>query len=100
MAIDYSSPDSQEDIIQQCAEAHENRSNVLSRRNDVNLVVKLADSVAVKFGIGVTAAEAAAQKFASEQLDRKVVCVPSVVQFFTRPSGQLWTVGYLVMRLR
>ena len=99
MAIDYSSSESQENIIQQCQRARNNRSNLLSRYNDVNLVIKLADNVAVKFGIGVTAAEAEAQTFASHNLDRKVVCVPSVIQFFTRPSNQLWTTGYLVMAL-
>lgn len=99
MASDFDTAESQEHIILQCQEARNHRSNLLSRYNDVNLVVKLSEDVAVKFGIGVTAAEAESQRFAYENLDRKVVCVPRVVQFFTRPSSQLWTTGYLVMEL-
>lgn len=67
--------------------------------NDINLVIKLTSNIAVKFGIGVTAAEAEAQAYASRNLDPAVVKVPSVIQFFSRPVGELWTTGYLVMDL-
>lgn len=97
MDINYSNPKSQGVIIQLCAQACENRVNVISPSNAINLVVRLTNTLAVKFGIGVTAAEADALKFASQRLDPAVVKVPSVIQFFTRPSDELWTTGYLVM---
>lgn len=99
MDINYGNPESQEIIIRRCAEACENRVNIISPSNAINLVVRLTDTLAVKFGIGVTAAEADALAFASQRLDPAIVKVPSVIQFFTRPSDELWTTGYLVMDL-
>lgn len=97
MDIDYSSPDSQHIIVQRCKECRQRGTNIISSANHVNLVVRLTNRLVVKFGVGVTAAEACALTFASEVLDPAVVQVPSVAQFFTRPAGELWTTGYLVM---
>ena len=99
MDINYCNPESQEIIIRRCAGSCENRVNIISPSNAINLVVRLTDTLAVKFGIGVTAAEADALAFASQRLDPALVKVPSVMQFFTRPSDELWTTGYLVMDL-
>lgn len=97
MDIDYSSPESQHVIIQRCEECRQRGTDIISSANHVNLVVRLTNHLVVEFGIGVTATEACALTFASEVLDPAVVKVPSVAQFFTRPSGELWTTGYLVM---
>ncbi|EHY60710.1 hypothetical protein HRR83_000481 [Exophiala dermatitidis] len=97
MDMDFHSPEAQEIIIKRCAALRENKVNILSHSNTTNLVVRLTDTIAAKFGIGVTAAEAEALAFASRALDPAIVRVPSIVQFFTRPSYGLWTTGYLVM---
>ncbi|KAL1967707.1 hypothetical protein VTN77DRAFT_2964 [Rasamsonia byssochlamydoides] len=65
-----------------------------------NHVVQLSDDIAVKYGNGVTSAEAATQQFASEHLDPNIVRVPRVYRFFTgppRPDDWPWPKGYLFM---
>ncbi len=98
MDIDYTDPGLQAFIIQRCEEEREGNVNVISPHTSTNCVVRLADKVAVKFGTGVTEAEADALTFASRNLDRAIIKVPSVFQYFTRPDS-IWTTGYLVMEL-
>lgn len=96
MEIDYSSKVSREHIKKQCQAASECRRNIVSPDNHTNLVLRLTDNFAVKYGPGVTLAEAYALKYAAEHLDHEIVRVPSFVQFFTSGS-EPWPIGYLVM---
>ncbi|KAJ0422894.1 kinase-like domain-containing protein [Aspergillus carlsbadensis] len=59
-------------------------------------VVRISDTIAVKYGLDVSASEAVAQRFAYEVLRPGVVQVPKVHRFFisTRPGDP---VGYLFM---
>lgn len=55
-------------------------------------VVHLTDTIIVKFGFDVTAAEAATQQYVWKHVDRSVLCVPEPYRFFRDKS-----IGYLVM---
>lgn len=99
MDIDYTDPGLQSFIIQRCEEERERKINIVNPHTSQNCVVRLADKVAVKFGTGVTEAEADALTFASRNLDPAIIKVPSVFQYFSRPEGPIWTMGYLVMDL-
>lgn len=61
-----------------------------------NMVLRLSDSVVVKFGLGVTEDEAANQHFAYTTLDRRIVHVPRVYRFFRHSSGA-FDAGYILM---
>ncbi|KAI9046797.1 hypothetical protein LZ554_008879 [Drepanopeziza brunnea f. sp. 'monogermtubi'] len=61
-----------------------------------NLVVKISDKFAVKFGFGVCIDEAHNQQLASALLDGSIVRVPRVVHFFTQIDN-CTCIGYLVM---
>lgn len=57
------------------------------------IVVKVTDSIVVKWGWTVTAAEAEMQEFANKNLDPDIVRVPRVYRFIQDDSGR----GYLFM---
>lgn len=78
-----------EEIIDQC----NNARNFISHTPYGNSVLKLSDTMAVKFGNGVTKAEANSQEKAYQILDRSIVRVPKVHDFFEDRQGR----GYLVM---
>ena len=44
-------------------------------------VIKVSDRIAVKYGYGVTAAEAATQEFAYNSVDADIVHIPRVYNF-------------------
>lgn len=98
MEIDYGDPGMQHHIIERCLEASQSGGvGKVSGSKPSHPVVKLCDKIVVKFGLGVTAGEAYAQNFAYSRLDRSIVRVPRVLQFFTRKQQDFWTIGYLVM---
>lgn len=57
-------------------------------------VVKLFDDIAVKYGHGVTAAEAATQEFAYSSVDVNIVHIPRFYRFI-QAKGSTRTKGYL-----
>ena len=59
-------------------------------------VIKVSDRIAVKYGYGVTAAEAATQEFAYNRVDSNIVHIPRVYRFI-EPKGSARTKGYLFM---
>jgi len=97
MVVDFNTAESQHIIVERCRHICPKDKSVISRDNTVNLVVRLTSTIAVKFGIGVTAAEACALRYASCTLDPAIVKVPEFIQFFTTKDDLLWTTGYLVM---
>jgi hypothetical protein len=58
MDIDYGHPSMQERIVQLCDEAKQSGVGIVGGSIHANLVVKLSDKAVVKFGLGVTRAEA------------------------------------------
>ncbi|WEW57263.1 hypothetical protein PRK78_002728 [Emydomyces testavorans] len=61
-------------------------------------VVKLSDEIAVKYGYGLTAGEAATQQFAYDHVDPSIVRVPRVHHFFEYPRpGTTHLDGFLFM---
>jgi hypothetical protein len=59
-------------------------------------IVKISDHIAVKYGLGISASEAAAQTFADETLHPDIVHVPKVHRFFiSSQSGD--PAGYLFL---
>lgn len=61
-------------------------------------LVKISESIFVKFGLDITPAEAATQKYAWEQVDSNVFRVPQPYRYFQdRSQGLELTIGYLVM---
>jgi len=96
--IDLSAADSRSFIIEACRRAKSQAVNIISPHNTTNLVVKLTDTTAVKFGIGVTRGEAFALDFASRNLDPQCIRVPRFLQFFSE-TDSYWPIGYLVMSL-
>lgn len=96
--MDYSTLASREFIKEQCRPASR-EANLLSIHNTVNLVIRLSEKVAVKFGNGVVNAEACPLHFAHEHLDPGLVRVPQSIQFFTDDTNRAWPIGYLVMEL-
>jgi hypothetical protein len=82
---------SRDEIIDRCDKA--GPQDLISHTPYGNSVLKLSDSVAVKFGNGVTQYEAYSQEKAYLILDRGIVRVPKVYGFFDDGRGR----GYLVM---
>jgi len=80
-----------EEIIAYCANPPSDQ--VLGGAPYGNKVVKLADSTAVKFGIGVKKDEAENQSRAYDLVDSSVVRIPRVYRFFSDKRG----LGYIIM---
>lgn len=59
-------------------------------------VIKVSDHIAVKYGYGVTAAEAATQEFAYNPVNSNIVHIPRVYRFI-EPKGSVRTKGHLFM---
>lgn len=83
---------SRDEIIDRCDKAGPH--DIVSHMPYGNSVVKLSDTVAVKFGNGVTKYEAYSQEKAYQMLDHDIVRVPKVYDFFEDRRGR----GYLVMQ--
>jgi aminoglycoside phosphotransferase (APT) family kinase protein len=66
-----------------------------------NRVIKLSDDIAVKYGPGVTASEAATQEFAHRKANPALVHVPRVYRYFRRDADKdipwVGPEGYLFM---
>jgi len=61
-------------------------------------VIQLSDEITVKFGIGISSAEAATQLYAWKNANPSVIRIPEPYRFFQDESrGPGLTVGYLVM---
>ncbi|KAF2189863.1 hypothetical protein K469DRAFT_701148 [Zopfia rhizophila CBS 207.26] len=61
-----------------------------------NRVVKLSDTVVVKYGIGVRKQEADNQYYAYQHVERSILRVPKIFRFF-KDTSQGSTVGYIIM---
>lgn len=96
--FDYSSVAARKYIKEQCQTTGRGEK-IISTHNTVNLVVRLTDKVAVKFGIGVVHAEACALRFAHANLDPALVRVPKPMQFFAEETDGSLPIGYIVMEL-
>jgi aminoglycoside phosphotransferase (APT) family kinase protein len=81
------------EIIKRCDEAEAEPQNLVFYMPYGNSVLRLSQSVAVKFGYGVTEHEARSQEKAYQILDHNIVRVPEVYDFFEDGRGR----GYLVM---
>lgn len=86
---------SEEWLISLCEGAKNER---IGCQDGGNWVIKLSDEIAVKFGYGVTAAEAATQEFAHKYVDPSIVRVPRVYRFFRSPTKFSMENGYLFMQ--
>ncbi|KAK0111645.1 hypothetical protein ONS95_001989 [Cadophora gregata] len=84
---------SHSDIIQRC---HHPDRQIIGGLTYGDLVIKLSEELVVKFGPGVSVAEADNQRAAFSLLDNSIVRVPRVVDFFTS-TDRGYTKGYLVM---
>jgi hypothetical protein len=82
---------SRDEIIERCDKA--GPQDLVSHMPYGNSVFKLSDSVAVKFGNGVTKYEAYSQEKAYQILDHDIVRIPKVYDFFEDRRGR----GHLVM---
>lgn len=61
-----------------------------------NQLVKISDTVAVKFGLGVRKQEAANQSYVHGHVDSKVLYIPQVFRFFRAPLFG-FDMGFIVM---
>ncbi|KFY61772.1 hypothetical protein V496_04898 [Pseudogymnoascus sp. VKM F-4515 (FW-2607)] len=95
MARDVSTT-SQESLISICQSVEEERG-LIGGLKDGDRVIKLSDEITVKYGYGVTPAEAATQEFAYQNVDRSIIRVPRVFRFFEDKSDKSWPRGYLFM---
>ncbi len=84
---------SRDEIIDRCDNS--GPQDLVSHEPYGNSVLKLSDTVAVKFGNGVTKYEADSQEKAYQVLDHDIVRVPKVYDFFEDKRGR----GHLVMEL-
>ncbi|KAK2762201.1 hypothetical protein FQN54_001210 [Arachnomyces sp. PD_36] len=84
----------EEQLVNLCEQAGDERIG-----GDIggNWVIKLSDEIAVKFGYGVTPAEAATQEFAYRHVDPSIVRVPRVYRYFQVPTKLSRPKGYLFM---
>lgn len=60
------------------------------------LVVRIAENAVIKYGLGVTASEAATQAYVHRYIDPSIFRVPKVFRFFEEKSD-FGSTGYLVM---
>lgn len=72
---------SEEWLVQLCHRTETERGLIGGRR-DGGRVVKLSDSIAVKYGHRVTNSEAKSQEFARRRVDPKIVHVPRAYRYF------------------
>ena len=87
---------SQEWLVSLCQRVQKEKG-IVGGLPDGKRVIKISDTIAVKIGYFVTAAEAATQKFAYENINPNVVRVPRVYRFFEDRSDPSWGRGYLFM---
>lgn len=84
---------SKEQFIDACRSGH---YPVIGGCEFGRLVVQISQNAVVKYGSGVTAAEADTQAYVYEHIDPSIFRVPEVYQFFEEESD--WgLIGYLVM---
>ena len=63
-------------------------------------ILQLSDDTVVKFALGISEQEASTQAYAFHNVDRNVLRVPRVFDFFTEPNPKnLLVTGYIVMEL-
>lgn len=60
-------------------------------------VVRITSDAVIKFGPGVSRAEALTQDYAYSHIDPTLLRIPRVYRYFTNDSNPSWTIGYLVM---
>ena len=88
---------SEEFLVDLCDKA-EKENGRLSRVHHGDRVVKLSDTIAVKYGYGVRESEAKTQEFANRNADPKIVHIPRVHRFFVhRDPSWRDPRGYLFM---
>ncbi|ELR05315.1 hypothetical protein VC83_01570 [Pseudogymnoascus destructans] len=77
----------------------EELNGIISKYKGAIRVIKLSNDIAVKFGRGVTAAEARTHEFAYQNVNPNIVHVPQVYRFFERDYDPRWSSseGYLFM---
>lgn len=88
---------SDDEIVRLCQLHLAQQSQPLSNASSGRKVIKVADGVVVKFGLGVTYQEASAQKLVFERVDQNIVRIPRVYRFFSRKDMGYWSTGYLIM---
>jgi len=87
-------PFSDTEVIRRCFDTNR---QVLSGVTSGNYVIKLSETVVVKFGKGVSLGEADNQIKAFELLNRTVVRVPRVYRYFEHSGEGAVLMGFLVM---
>lgn len=83
-------------LIDLCHQAEKEGGKIGGPPRGGDPVIKVSDDIAVKYGMGVTAAEAATQEFAYNSVDPNIVHVPRVYRFIERELST-HTEGYLFM---
>ncbi|KAM5442075.1 hypothetical protein MferCBS31731_002904 [Microsporum ferrugineum] len=73
------------------------QNGLLSDSAYSNHVVRISDTIAVKYGYGVSPGEAATQRYAYQHLNQRVVRVPRVYRYFQDKTEPSWPKGYLFM---
>lgn len=88
-----------EDMLAELCHQTEKLNGIIGGYKEAIRVVKLSNDIAVKFGRGVTAAEARTQEFAHQNVNPSIVHVPRVYRFFERDYDPRWnsSEGYLFM---
>ena len=85
---------SEEELVKACEEG----PFLINGNRDATRLIRLTSQVVVKFGIDVTAEEAATQHYVWTHSNRRVLRVPQVYRFFTDKSrGPHLIRGYIVM---
>ncbi|KAM5494315.1 hypothetical protein MaudMau93_000331, partial [Microsporum audouinii] len=83
-------------ILDLCEQAKA-QNGLLSDSAYSNHVVRISDTIAVKYGYGVSPGEAATQRYAYQHLNQRVVRVPRVYRYFQDKTEPSWPKGYLFM---
>jgi aminoglycoside phosphotransferase (APT) family kinase protein len=87
---------SQKWLINLC-QSVEKKEGMIGGLVEGNRVIKISEKIAVKYGFGVTATEAATQDFAYRNIDPSIARVPKVYRFFQDESDVSCIRGYLFM---
>ena len=88
-----------EDMLTELCHQTEKLNGMIGGYKEAIRVIKLSNDIAVKFGRGVTAAEARMQEFTHQNANPRIVHVPQVYRFFERDYDPRWSSseGYLFM---
>ncbi|OBT66935.1 hypothetical protein VE03_04179 [Pseudogymnoascus sp. 23342-1-I1] len=88
-----------EDMLIELCHQTEELNGIIGGYKAAIRVIKLSNDIAVKFGRGVTAAEARTQEFAHQNVNPSIVHVPKVYRFFEWDYDPRWSSseGYLFM---